>query len=73
MEGGYHLGALADGAEQHLLALLHGSCRPDGLVSIEGSALGQIAKLTNNSYGCGRGESRCGREELKHSDMAWWR
>ncbi|KAL4134551.1 hypothetical protein PRIC2_004848 [Phytophthora ramorum] len=30
MEGGYHLGALADGAEQHMLALLHGSCRPDG-------------------------------------------
>ncbi|KAG3071467.1 hypothetical protein PI124_g20992 [Phytophthora idaei] len=30
LEGGYHLGALADGAEQHMLALLHGSCRPDG-------------------------------------------
>ncbi|KAG7387962.1 hypothetical protein PHYPSEUDO_013360 [Phytophthora pseudosyringae] len=35
MEGGYHLGALADGAEQHMRALLHGSCRPDGLVPIE--------------------------------------
>ncbi|CAH0479601.1 unnamed protein product [Peronospora belbahrii] len=35
MEGGYHLGALADGAEQHLLALVHGSCRPDGLAFIE--------------------------------------
>uniref|UniRef100_M4B9F1 histone deacetylase n=1 Tax=Hyaloperonospora arabidopsidis (strain Emoy2) TaxID=559515 RepID=M4B9F1_HYAAE len=31
LEGGYHLGALADGAEQHMQALLHGSCRPDGL------------------------------------------
>ncbi|KAI9994492.1 hypothetical protein PInf_011127 [Phytophthora infestans] len=35
LEGGYHLGALADGAEQHMLALLHGSCRPDGLLPIE--------------------------------------
>ncbi|KAE8910073.1 hypothetical protein PF003_g5981 [Phytophthora fragariae] len=35
MEGGYHLGALADGAEQHMLALIHGSCRPDGLIPIE--------------------------------------
>ncbi|GMF13508.1 unnamed protein product [Phytophthora lilii] len=35
MEGGYHLGALADGAEQHMLALLHGSCRPDGLIPCE--------------------------------------
>ncbi|KAK1938873.1 Uncharacterized protein P3T76_008948 [Phytophthora citrophthora] len=35
LEGGYHLGALADGAEQHMLALLRGSCRPDGLLPIE--------------------------------------
>ncbi|OWZ09987.1 Histone deacetylase [Phytophthora megakarya] len=35
MEGGYHLGALADGAEQHMLALLHGSCCPDGLMPME--------------------------------------
>lgn len=35
LEGGYHLGALADGAEQHVLALIHGSCRPDGLLPVE--------------------------------------
>ncbi|KAG7397329.1 hypothetical protein PHYBOEH_000911 [Phytophthora boehmeriae] len=35
LEGGYHLGALADGAEQHMRALIHGSCRPDGLNLIE--------------------------------------
>ncbi|CAI5726291.1 unnamed protein product [Hyaloperonospora brassicae] len=35
LEGGYHLGALADGAEQHVQALLHGSCRPDGLLVME--------------------------------------
>ncbi|TDH73866.1 hypothetical protein CCR75_007410 [Bremia lactucae] len=31
LEGGYHLGALAEGAEQHMLALIHNSCRPDDL------------------------------------------
>jgi acetoin utilization deacetylase AcuC-like enzyme len=35
LEGGYHLGALADGAEQHMLALMHGSVHPDGLLPIE--------------------------------------
>ncbi|EGZ23088.1 hypothetical protein PHYSODRAFT_483861 [Phytophthora sojae] len=35
MEGGYHLGALADGAEQHMLALIHSSWRPDGVIPIE--------------------------------------
>ncbi|CAH0484939.1 unnamed protein product [Peronospora farinosa] len=44
MEGGYHLGDLADGAEQHLLALLHGSCRPDGLAPIECSLLEKVSK-----------------------------
>ncbi|KAI9910178.1 hypothetical protein PsorP6_010395 [Peronosclerospora sorghi] len=34
MEGGYHLGALADGAEQHVRALLHGSCSPTGVEDV---------------------------------------
>ncbi|RLN86294.1 hypothetical protein BBJ28_00001836 [Nothophytophthora sp. Chile5] len=33
LEGGYHLGALADGAEKHMQALIHGGCRPDGLTT----------------------------------------
>lgn len=33
LEGGYHLGALADGAEQHMLALCHYSCPPNGSIS----------------------------------------
>ncbi|RLN47984.1 hypothetical protein BBJ29_008871 [Phytophthora kernoviae] len=35
LEGGYHLGALADGAEQHMRALIHGSYCPGGLTPIE--------------------------------------